>query len=185
MRIDERDLVWIALAVAIAVAVVQSLRLGWSGFVRASRLRARVANAARGEARAERLLRAAGFDVLARQITHRWTAYLDGAPVTFDLRADYLVARDARRFVAEVKIGREAPRITCVATRRQMLEYRCAFDVDGVLLVDMEAERIHAVEFDFSSARAPERAAPSHAGAWLAAAVIAGVAILLAVLTAR
>ena len=63
------------------------------------------------------------------------------------VRADLLVSRGARRFVAEVKTGARAPRIETAATRRQLLEYAVAYDVDGVLLVDMEEHTISEVEF--------------------------------------
>lgn len=64
-----------------------------------------------------------------------------------ELRADLLVRQGARRFVADVKTGAEAPKITTAATRRQLLEYRVAYAVDGVLLVDMASRRVHLVEF--------------------------------------
>ena len=63
------------------------------------------------------------------------------------LRADYLVGHGALVFVAEVKTGLKAPRVETPGTRRQLLEYRIAFDVDGVLLVDVDAGRIQAVTF--------------------------------------
>jgi hypothetical protein len=49
--------------------------------------------------------------------------------------------------VVEVKTGALAPKIETSATRRQMLEYRVAFDVDGVLLVDAESGTVHEVTF--------------------------------------
>ena len=72
---------------------------------------------------------------------------MDGAATRVDLRADYLVAKGGRTFVAEVKTGRVAPRIESPATRRQLLEYRFAFDVDGVLLVDVDAESVREIAF--------------------------------------
>ena len=71
---------------------------------------------------------------------------VDGEATRIELRADYVVTRQGRRYVAEVKTGRVAPRIETASTRRQLLEYRHAFDVDGVLLVDADARRIHLVE---------------------------------------
>ena len=41
------------------------------------------------------------------------------------------IGGDQLACVAEVKTGRLAPRIDTPATRRQLLEYRLAFDVDG------------------------------------------------------
>ncbi len=40
-----------------------------------------------------------------------------------------------------------AAAVTTRATRRQLLEYAYTYGLDGVLLVDMEAERIVRVEF--------------------------------------
>jgi hypothetical protein len=54
--------------------------------------------------------------------------------------------------VAEVKTGRWAPRLETAATRRQLLEYRFAFDVDGVLLVDADADRVSSIEFGGATA---------------------------------
>ena len=62
-------------------------------------------------------------------------------------RADYLATRDGSRYVVEVKTGAQAPRIETSATRRQILEYRIAFDVDGVVLVDAEAGSVHEMTF--------------------------------------
>ena len=63
------------------------------------------------------------------------------------LRADLLVERGGRRYVAEVKTGEAAPSLATAATRRQLLEYLIAYRVDGVLLVDAERGSVHEVEF--------------------------------------
>ena len=68
-----------------------------------------------------------------------------------ELRADLVVHGRGRRWVADVKTGAEAPRLTTQATRRQLLEYRVAYEVDGVLLVDMEEGVVHTVDFDLPS----------------------------------
>ena len=51
-----------------------------------------------------------------------------------------------------MKTGPRATRITTAATRRQLLEYRVAYDVNGVLLVDMDKEQIHEIGFGDDSA---------------------------------
>jgi hypothetical protein len=71
---------------------------------------------------------------------------VDGEAVTFGLRADYLVARAGRRYIAEVKTGLLAPRLSHGPTRRQLLEYSAAFEVDGVVLVDADRASIAHVE---------------------------------------
>ena len=168
------ELLVLALAIAIAAALIQTLRLWWRRTSVARRLRARAAHALDGEERAHGLLLGLGYDILARQAPSAWSLRVDGAAMRVDLRADYLVAKGGRTFVAEVKTGRVAPRIESPATRRQLLEYRFAFDVDGVLLVDVDAESVREIAFALpASARGRRRVD--------AARVIVLVALVLAV----
>jgi hypothetical protein len=69
------------------------------------------------------------------------------------------------------------------ALRRQLLEYRFAFDVDGVLLVDADAARVSAIEFTGVSS---SRAGGARTGAstrWLIALVV-GAALGAGIVTA-
>ncbi|MEZ4392375.1 MAG: hypothetical protein R3A48_14905 [Polyangiales bacterium] len=145
----------LALAVALAAALVQTARLALARWLPRRRVELARAAGADGELRAEPLLRRLGYEVLARQARGGYDLAVDGEPCAIALRADFLVARGGRRFVAEVKTGRLAPRLETSATRRQLLEYRVAFDVDGVLLVDVDAGRVRALEFPTPDARGP------------------------------
>jgi hypothetical protein len=141
------DLLLAAGAAAALVALVQTLRLFFRRWARRRRLALARAQGAAGEVRAEEILLRLGYRILGRQVCVTYGVGVDGREIAVDLRADYVVSRDLRRYVAEVKTGRLAPRIDTPATRRQLLEYRLAFDVDGVLLVDADAERVHRVVF--------------------------------------
>ena len=107
----------------------------------------RNAQAIRGESVAEQLLESHGFTILQRQVRGTWQIYVDDEPVTVNLRADLLVEREEEQFIAEVKTGRLAPDPNFPATRRQLLEYQLAFDVDGVILVAPEQETLLFVSF--------------------------------------
>jgi hypothetical protein len=120
------------------------------------RLRLQAGRALDAEAWAARLLGDAGYKVMGAQVRGSYDVLIDGRPFAIALRADYIVERRGLRFVAEVKSGQLAPSLETAATRRQLLEYRIAFDVDGVLLVDGEEGAIHEVVF-----LAKSRAAPS------------------------
>ncbi|MCB9628114.1 MAG: hypothetical protein H6725_12120 [Sandaracinaceae bacterium] len=115
--------------------------------VRSLRARRRAARSVRGERRAAALLAAHGFRVLDAQLSLTYAPVLGGQPFPVLLRADYLVSRRGKRYVAEVKTGERAPSLAHAPTRRQLLEYSVAFDVDGVLLVDVEAGLVQDVEF--------------------------------------
>jgi hypothetical protein len=153
---------WIVLAACASLAaIVQTARLTWTQLVRSWTARTRARRATAGELLAETLVARAGYEVVGRQVAGGWTVHADGEPMDVALRADLLVSRGGRIYVAEVKTGRVAPRLDCAATRRQLLEYRVAFGVDGVLLVDAEAKRVVSVELgslDAASDRAQSRA---------------------------
>jgi hypothetical protein len=161
----------IALVAAVAlVAIVQTARIAFRSWRARRRMALARERGAAGEARAEVLLSRLGFRIVGRQVAARYGLGVDGEEVPIDLRADYVVAMGGQRFVAEVKTGAWAPRIETSATRRQLLEYRVAFEVDGVLLVDADAGRVRRVEFPLPTAT---RGAPSRV-AWLAAGIAAG-----------
>ena len=145
----------LGLATALVVLVARRTARAWS-----ARRRGRLA--ARGEREAEALLEAHGYRIEARQATGAMALEVDGARETAEVRCDLLVTRRGRRFVAEVKTGRLAPRLDHAPTRRQLLEYRLAFGVDGVILVDAGTGRVRQVSFPALRAPLPV--------AWLAAA---------------
>jgi hypothetical protein len=173
-----RETLALVAAVAVTVALLQALGLWARRLLRRRKLSIRMERAVRGEERAGTWLRDLGYEVLGAQVVAEHPVRVDGRTVTITLRADYLVARDGTRYVVEVKTGALAPRIETSATRRQILEYRIAFDVDGVLLVDGETGRVHEVSFP-----SLERSAPPKTGSWrLVALVLVAAAGVLAVL---
>jgi hypothetical protein len=169
---------WVALAaLASLVALLQTARLAWGRFARSSSVRARARRAVEGELRAEPILRRAGYEVVERQVRAGWTVYADGEPLEVGVRADLLVTRGGRSYVAEVKTGKLAPRLDHAATRRQLLEYRLVFGVDGVLLVDAEAARVTVVELGGGRCEAAGDGARHPVGGGWAAVFVAGLVI--------
>ena len=173
------DLILALAGVVALVAIVQTLRLAFRPWRRRRRLASARERGALGEVRAEAILRRLGFTIVGRQVAVTYGLGVDGERVPVDLRADYVVAGGGRRYVAEVKTGVFAPRLETAATRRQLLEYRIAFDVDGVLLVDADAERVRLVEFPLP-ARAALGGAAAGRLAWLVAGIAAGALAMIA-----
>lgn len=138
---------FLASCVVAGVLVVEVARWRLGRWFRSHRSRQRVAKAHAGEVAAEDLLKSQGYRIAARQPRRTWSLEIDGESRDVELRADLLVKRGGRLFVAEVKTGAEAPRLETATTRRQLLEYRLAYDVHGVILVDMNAEVLHEVVF--------------------------------------
>ena len=133
----------------ILVSIILILLVAWmrarSRWRRMSAARQR--RAQQGEADAERLLERTGYTIDEVQPDRPWSVLVDGEEIEVFVRADFLVSQDGYRYVAEVKTGDKAPDPTYPPTRRQLLEYSLAYDVDGVLLIDMEEEEILEIEF--------------------------------------
>lgn len=157
----------IALAVlGVGVGVVAAWTIARG--MRRLRMRWRGARARRMEARAAGMLEAAGYTVVAAQVSGTSTLLWNGEALEVEVRADYLVTRGGRTYVAEAKSGRRAPDPAHKATRRQLLEYAIAYEADGVLLVDTESGTVAEVCF-------PALAGPRRTGFWWGAALGAAV----------
>ena len=133
------------LALFLMLALLWLWRRAATRIARANRGRQRIAQAA--ERAAEHLVRRAGYRVVDRQVTQRWTMWVNGEAHQVWCRTDLLLKKRGRHYAADVKTGNNAPDPTIPATRRQLFEYLHAFDVDGVLVVDMERGEILELEY--------------------------------------
>jgi len=152
-----RETLVLLTAAAVLGLLAQTLVLAWRRWLRRGRMKLRMDRGRRGEERAAAWLEEQGYAILGAQVEARHEVRVDDRAVHVTLRVDYLVERAGARFVAEVKTGVLAPKVETRATRRQLLEYRVAFDVDGVLLVDGETGRVHAITFPSLRAIEPPR----------------------------
>jgi hypothetical protein len=164
-----REALFAVAAVSLLYAIVLAAARAFKRFER----RLTFAAARRGEKEARALLVAHGYDVLGEQVTTTYTIEVDREPIAITLSADYLVRRGGRRFVAEVKTGEVAPRIETRATRRQLLEYRVAFDAAGVLLVDMGERTVREVVF-------PLPPPPRNALGWVFVVALVAITVTMA-----
>ncbi len=130
----------------LAVVAVQAVYL-WIVSTRAARRMKRHQHwGQEAERRARKLLERGGYRIVTAQAGRSYQFRLDGRPCQATVRADFLVHKGGETFVAEVKAGEESAKLNR-ATRRQLLEYTWAFRVQGVLLLDMHAQRIVRVHF--------------------------------------
>jgi Holliday junction resolvase-like predicted endonuclease len=183
---------WTEIACALALTLVVGLSLGawlmrrWR-VARDSRLaRERNERGKLGEDRAETLLLAAGYEIVARQQRTSYRVLAAERSLQVGLILDFVVAREGRQLVAEVKTGAVATQLKHADTRRQLLEYQLASGASSVLLVDPERECITEVAFPLAAATPalveppplpaasateplPVTATHSNTGAWLLA----------------
>lgn len=165
---SEEVTVALVIASALAAFIAASVMKRVLGALDRRKRRVRAQVAGRAERDAEELLGRGGYRVLDRQAARTMRFEVDGQAREVTLRADLLVEREGRSFVAEVKSGSLAPRIDHAPTRRQLLEYTLGYEVDGVLLVDMQKQRISEVVL----AGGAQRGEASGRGSFVAAKVL-------------
>ena len=101
-----------------------------------------------GEREAAELLRQEGYEVVDEQASREANMWVDGRRLAVRVRADYLVQRNGKQYVVEVKTGKTATDPASTSTRRQLLEYERVYDADGLLLADMEQKRLRRIWFE-------------------------------------
>ncbi len=139
-------MLWLVFALVL-LATALALGWWWSAGTGSRRAKGRTSVAAAGEVQAERILMDQGYRIVDRQVRCLWWMEVDGEDTEVELRADLVVERQGRRFVAEVKTGELAPRPSYPQTRRQLLEYSLAFAPMEILLVDVPARDVRQVRF--------------------------------------
>ena len=123
---------------------------------------ARNARGKRGEERAAALLEAAGYRILERQRRSAYRVSVDAAELDVGVTFDFVVLRDGRELIAEVKTGSLVTRLRHAETRRQLLEYQLVSGREAVLLVDPERACITEVSFPLpDGVGAPEVSLPT------------------------
>ena len=108
----------------------------------------RVLDSQYSEEEAEELLKKKGFKITGKKKRADIITYVDGRPNLGFVQADFLVEKNGKKFVAEVKAGEMVADPNEPSTRRQLLEYKFAYKPYGILLVDMFAGAIHKVDFE-------------------------------------
>ncbi|TYP51645.1 PD-(D/E)XK nuclease family protein [Thermosediminibacter litoriperuensis] len=131
--------------------------LGWKYFL-GLRLRMRMEKARISERRAVSLLKKHGFDIVDVQKEASYAVFVNGKPHEVTVRADVIVKKGGKIYVAEIKSGKVSPSLNTSATRRQLLEYYLVYKPAGLILVDMEQKKIKTVEYsilkrDYSQVR--------------------------------
>ncbi|OGB89849.1 hypothetical protein A2625_05305 [candidate division WOR-1 bacterium RIFCSPHIGHO2_01_FULL_53_15] len=101
----------------------------------------------------ENLLRRRGYQILGKNQKESILVNVDGQDHLSSLEAEYTVERSGKKFVVVVKRGEGSFDPTEPGFRRKLIEYARAFGLNGILLVDPEAEEIHTVSFKFPRER--------------------------------
>ncbi len=144
-------------AVALAAALLfMAAVAGWriSSWYRSYCARRRMSRGQALEKKAGALLQSKGYRLVGYQHPVSYEMQVDGRTVTVSLKIDFIVSKNGKTYIAEVKSGKLAPDIKTSATRRQLLEYSLVARTDGTLLVDMESREIAEIVFPWAGTAA-------------------------------
>lgn len=100
----------------------------------------------KGEISAVELLKENGYQIITVQPKTRSYIWIDGNMSSTEIRGDYLVSKNGKRYICEVKTGKVAGNPVYKHTRRQLLEYNLYFELP-VIFVDIMNKKIHNIEF--------------------------------------
>lgn len=116
-------------------------------FFRRWKLRKRMQKAKKGEYKAIKFMKSQGFRVTDLQKEGSYTLFIDDKPHVVNVKADMIVKKGKKTYVAEVKTGDKVTSPKYTDTRRQLLEYYMVYQPSGLLLVDMEKQKVRKVEY--------------------------------------
>lgn len=117
------------------------------------KIKKRFKKAKKSEEKAIELLEKYGFKIIDLQKAENYNLIIDGKIINATVRADMIAKKGNKIYVVEVKSGKKAPSLKNIATRRQLLEYYLVYRPDGLILVDMEKEKIHSVDYSIVNKR--------------------------------
>lgn len=99
------------------------------------------------ETEAEYFLKGKGFSIKESQEVFYHNYLVNGEKRSSKLIVDYIAEKSGRKYIVEVKSGKDAISTNNKNSRRQLIEYDLVIENDGVILLDMENRNIQLVQF--------------------------------------
>ncbi|TLX73249.1 hypothetical protein E9993_15780 [Labilibacter sediminis] len=144
---NQNHIVFLLLAIIIIALVFFILRYKLNEYLRERKIRKRFERGNKLELQAKSFLKSKGYRIVDYQSTYTHKYMVDGEVFSVDIQPDYIVKKNGKKYVVEVKSGTTATNARNRSTRRQLLEYDYVVENDGVFLLDMESRELKLVEF--------------------------------------
>ena len=133
--------------ISFGVAVGIISYIGILKYITTRNLKKRMKKAKKGEIEAIDLMKNHGYKIVGLQKESTYTLLIKDRPHKVKVRADMIVKKGNKTYVAEVKTGEKATSPKYADTRRQLLEYFLVYKPYGLILVDMEKKKIKTVKY--------------------------------------
>lgn len=147
------DLLTIAIFVGVSAGIIwlglRILKLARTGQLAIANAKKAQHGSIRGhiaERAARRELESLGFQIIKHQVETEIGWWIDDQWFETRITADYLVRRNGKNGIVEVKTGNES-KATHRHTRRQLLEYQVAFSIDEIYLYNADQNKLQRIDF--------------------------------------
>jgi len=116
--------------------------------IKSIRIKKTLAGAKKAERDAISFLNNEGYKIVDIQQKQPIVLYIDGKPYSSYVQVDFIVKKNRKKYIVEVKTGKKT-RATTALVRRQLLEYYLVFNPQGILLLDMDKGTLKRIEFEW------------------------------------
>lgn len=99
------------------------------------------------ETEAEFFLKSKGFNIIGNQEIFYHNYLVNGENRRSKLIVDYITEKAGKKYIVEVKSGKDAISLYNKNSRRQLIEYDLVIENDGTILLDMENKKLQFVKF--------------------------------------
>ena len=103
--------------------------------------------AAHSNTKVVQLLTEAGYEVLLNKPTVAVEMHIDGRAHPFELKEDFLVKRDGKRYIVRVRRDNKQARLHSKLWRGTLLRDVLAFSASGIVVVHLEKATLQEVLF--------------------------------------
>lgn len=144
---NQNHLIFLALALIIVSLLFFLIRYKIIEAVGKRRVKKRFERGNKLELNAKAFLQEKGYTVVDYQSTYDHQYKVDGEAQVATIQPDYIVKKNGKKYIVEVKSGTSAISARNRNTRRQLLEYDYVIDNDGIFLLDMENHNLQIIKF--------------------------------------
>lgn len=144
---NQHHIIILLLAISILGLALIIVKYKTSEYLKERKVKKRFKRANKLELDAKAYLKNKGYSIVDYQSTYEHSYRIDGEKQCTEIQPDYIVKKNGKKYVVEVKSGTSAINIKNRNTRRQLLEYDYVIENDGVFLLDMENRDLKLVQF--------------------------------------
>lgn len=154
---NHNHIIFLLLAVIIVSLFFLIIKYKLKEYYKARQVKKRFERGNKLEVQAKKFLKSKGYSIIDYQSTYEHLYKVNGELQCAEIQPDYIVKKNGKKYIVEVKSGSTAINASNRTTRRQLLEYDYVVENDGVFLLDMENRSLKLIEFKSKAERSSNK----------------------------